>query len=52
MTVLSILSCKMLQDEMVWLFKNDSHIKRILIVQNENISKYNGNSKIGEENSA
>ena len=29
MTVLSILSCKILQDEIIWLIANDSQIKRI-----------------------
>ena len=40
MTVLSILGCEILQDEIVWIFENDSQIKRILIVQNENLSEF------------
>ncbi len=40
MTVLSILSCKILQDEIIWLIVNDSQIKRILIVANGNISEF------------
>lgn len=40
MAVLSILSCKILQDEIVWLFANDSQIKRILIIENRNISEF------------
>ncbi len=40
MTVLSILSCKILQDELVWLLNNDSDIDNILIVKNENICEF------------
>lgn len=40
MTVLSILGCKILQDEVIWLIANDSQIKRILIVANGNISEF------------
>lgn len=40
MTVLSILGCKILQDELVWLLSNDSDIDKILIVKNENISEF------------
>jgi len=40
MTVLSILGCKILQDEIVWLITNDSQIKRILIVENKNILEF------------
>lgn len=40
MTVLSILSCKILQDEIIWLIANDSQINRIVIVANGNISEF------------
>ena len=40
MTVLSILACKILQDEIIWLIANDSQINRILIVANGNISEF------------
>ncbi|MDA0525718.1 DUF1638 domain-containing protein [Methanococcoides alaskense] len=40
MTVLSIVGCKMLQDELVWILDNDSEIDNILIVENENISEF------------
>ncbi|MDY0385664.1 MAG: DUF1638 domain-containing protein [Methanolobus sp.] len=40
MPVLSILSCKILQDEIIWVFENDFQIKNILIVQNDNISEF------------
>ncbi len=37
MTVLSILDCKILQDQMIWFITNDSQLKRILIVENKEI---------------
>ncbi|WP_407282611.1 hypothetical protein V7O61_04495 [Methanolobus sp. WCC1] len=40
MTVLSILSCKILQDELVWLLGNDAEIDNVLIVDNGNISEF------------
>ncbi|MEL4304448.1 DUF1638 domain-containing protein [Methanococcoides sp. LMO-2] len=40
MPVLSLLSCKILQDEIVWLLGNDSQITNIVIVANENISEF------------
>jgi len=40
MPVMSILSCKILQDEIIWLITNDSQIKRVLIVANGNISEF------------
>lgn len=40
MTVLSIVGCKILQDEIIWLIANDPQIKRILIVANGNISEF------------
>jgi hypothetical protein len=33
MTVLTILGCKMLQDEIVWLFENDSQIDNIIVLE-------------------
>jgi hypothetical protein len=40
MTVLSILSCKILQDEIVWILSNDRNIDNILVVENKNISEF------------
>ncbi len=40
MPVMSIISCKIMQDEIVWLFTNDSEINKIVIVENENISEF------------
>jgi len=40
MTVISILGCEMLQDELVWLLSNDYEVKNILIVENGNISEF------------
>ncbi|AKB78697.1 hypothetical protein MSHOH_2214 [Methanosarcina horonobensis HB-1 = JCM 15518] len=40
MPVLSILSCKILQDEIVWLITNDSQIKRVIIAENGNILEF------------
>ncbi|AFV22783.1 hypothetical protein Mpsy_0572 [Methanolobus psychrophilus R15] len=40
MTVLSILGCKILQDELVWLLSNDPNIDNILIVENKNIFEF------------
>lgn len=40
MPVMSIISCKIMQDELVWLFANDSEINKIIIVENENISEF------------
>ncbi|WP_406657310.1 DUF1638 domain-containing protein [Methanolobus sp. ZRKC2] len=48
MSVLSLLGCKILQDEILWLFTKDSQIKRILIVENENISEFT--EKLDEQN--
>lgn len=44
---MSILGCKMLQDEIIWLIANDSQIKRILIVANGNIAEFS--EKIDEQ---
>lgn len=40
MPVMSILSCKMLQDEIIWLIANDFQIERVLIVANKNIFEF------------
>ena len=40
MSVMSIVSCKIMQDEIVWLFVNDSEINKIIIVENNNISEF------------
>ncbi len=48
MSVLSIVGCEILQDEIVWILENDSQIKRILIVKNENISEFT--EKLNEQN--
>jgi hypothetical protein len=37
---MSVLSCKILQDEIIWLIANDSQIKRVLIVANRNIPEF------------
>jgi len=50
MPVLSILSCKILQDEIVWLLSNDSAIQNIVIVENENISEFS--EKLDEQHTS
>ncbi len=45
---MSIISCKILQDEIVWLFTNDSEISKIIIVENGNISEFT--KKLNEQN--
>jgi len=40
MPVMSIISCKIMQDEIVWLFTSDSDINKIIIVENKNISEF------------
>ena len=40
MPVLSILGCKILQDEIVWLIINDSKIKRVIVAENGNILEF------------
>ena len=35
MSVMSIISCKIMQDEIVWLLSNDPEIDKIIIVENE-----------------
>lgn len=46
MTVLSILACKILQDELVWLLDNDSQVEEVIIAANGNISEFT--EKLGE----
>jgi hypothetical protein len=46
--VLSIVSCKIMQDEIVWLLTNDSETNKIIIVENENISEFT--EKLNEQN--
>ena len=36
MAVMSILSCKMLEDELLWVLENDPSIDEIMVVENEN----------------
>ncbi len=36
MTVMSILSCKVLEDEILWILENDPSIDEIIVVENEN----------------
>ncbi|MEZ5336399.1 MAG: hypothetical protein R2741_14800 [Methanolobus sp.] len=40
MSVMSIISRKIMQDEIVWLFTNDTDIDKIVIVENENIFEF------------
>ncbi|WP_370574421.1 DUF1638 domain-containing protein [Methanomethylovorans sp.] len=40
MPVLSILGCKILQDELVWLLSNDPQVMQIVIVASGNISEF------------
>jgi hypothetical protein len=47
MPVLSIISCKILQDEIVWLLAGDPEIDRIILIDNENIAEFAG--KLTEE---
>jgi hypothetical protein len=37
---MSIISCKILQDEIVWILENDSSIDEIIIVDNKNIQEF------------
>ncbi|AKB25276.1 hypothetical protein MSMTP_1807 [Methanosarcina sp. MTP4] len=36
MTIMSILSCKVLEDEILWILENDPSIDEIIVVENEN----------------
>ena len=47
MSVMSIISCKIMQDEIVWLFTNDPEINKIIIVENKNI--YEFTEKLNEQ---
>ena len=40
MVTLSILGCKILQDEIVWLLKNDPNIDETIIVENDNVAEF------------
>ena len=42
MPTMSIISCKIMQDEIVWILENDSSIDEILVVENENIREFVG----------
>ena len=36
MSVLSIIACEMLEDELVYILSNDSEIKQLIVVENKN----------------
>lgn len=40
MPTMSIISCKIMQDEIIWILENDSSIDEVLIVDNENIREF------------
>ena len=40
MPIMSIISCKIMQDEIIWILENDSSINEIIIVENENIKGF------------
>lgn len=40
MTVMSIIACKIMEDEIVWLLANDPEVDNVIIVKNENISEF------------
>jgi hypothetical protein len=42
MPIVSIISCKIMQDEIIWILKNDSSIDEIIVVENENIREFVG----------
>lgn len=42
MPVMSIISCKIMQDEIVWILENDSSVDEIIVVENENIREFSG----------
>ncbi|MBP2030350.1 hypothetical protein J2755_001284 [Methanohalophilus levihalophilus] len=48
MSVMSIISCEIMQDEIVWLFSNDPEVDKIIIVENNNISEFA--AKLNEQN--
>ncbi|AKB53159.1 hypothetical protein MSBRM_0161 [Methanosarcina barkeri MS] len=40
MPTMSIISCKIMQDEIIWILENDPSIDEILVVDNENIREF------------
>jgi hypothetical protein len=40
MSTLSIISCKIMQDEIIWILANDSSIEEIIVVENENVREF------------
>lgn len=40
MPVMSIISCKIMQDEIIWILENDSSIDEIIVVENQNIREF------------
>ncbi len=40
MTIMSIISCKIMQDEIIWILENDHSIDEIIIVENENVREF------------
>lgn len=40
MPVMSIVSCKIMQDEIVWILENDSSVDEVIVVENENIREF------------
>lgn len=40
MPIMSIISCKIMQDEIIWILENDSSIDEIIVVDNENIREF------------
>ena len=50
MPTLSIISCKIMQDEIIWLLTNDYEINKIVIVENENISEFT--EKLNEQHTS
>lgn len=37
---MSIISCKIMQDEVIWILENDSSIDEIIVVENENVREF------------
>lgn len=50
MPVMSIVSCKIMQDEIVWLLTNDHEINKTIVIENENISEFT--EKLNEQNAS
>ncbi|RXA21251.1 DUF1638 domain-containing protein [Methanosarcina sp. MSH10X1] len=40
MPIMSIISCKIMQDEIIWILESDSSIDEIIVVDNENIREF------------